>query len=63
MFIIFLVYLFFLVFCEFYSFFVFQYFSFKTLKHMYLKIKMSKEFNEEVDIGEDSRSKCELLSE
>lgn len=24
---------------------------------------MSKEFNEEVDIGEDSRSKCELLSE
>lgn len=50
-------------FCEFYSFFIFQYFSFKTLKHMYLKIKMSKEFNEEVDIGEDSRSKCELLSE
>ena len=24
---------------------------------------MSKEFNEEVDIGEDSRSKCELFSE
>lgn len=24
---------------------------------------MSKEFNEEVDIGEDSGSKCELLSE
>lgn len=30
---------------------------------MYLKIKMSKESNEEVDTGEDSRSKCELLSE
>lgn len=29
---------------------------------MYLK-KMSKEFNEEVDVGEDSRSKCELPSE
>lgn len=24
---------------------------------------MSKEFNEEVDVGEDSRSKCELPSE
>lgn len=24
---------------------------------------MSKEFNEEVDIGKDSRSKCELFSE